>query len=75
MLAEAEKDRIAEQISSIFEGLDLDDVAGVLTVQLAMLAAQGADSPNEAIEFLDEIRDEAAEILKSVQLEGKRLDG
>jgi hypothetical protein len=69
MLTEAEKDQIAEQISVLFEGLGLNDVASIMTIQLAMLAAQGADSPDEAIEFLDEIRDDAAEILRSVRAE------
>lgn len=69
MLAEAEKDRIANEIGNLFEGLSLDDVAQILTIQLAMLAAQGADNQEEAIEFLDEIRDDAAEVLQSIDFE------
>ena len=69
MLAEAEKDRIANEIGNLFEGLSLDDVAQILTIQLAMLAAQGADNQDEAIEFLDEIRDDAAEVLQSIDFD------
>lgn len=69
MLVEAEKDRIAEEIGSLFEGLSLDDVAGVLTVQLAMLVAQGADNPEGSIEFLNEIRDDVEEILRNIPSE------
>ncbi|KQT53703.1 hypothetical protein ASG43_17875 [Aureimonas sp. Leaf454] len=69
MLAEAEKDRIANEIGNLFEGLSLDDVAQILTIQLAMLAAQGADNLDEAVEFLDEIRDDAAEVLQSIDFE------
>ena len=74
MLAEAEKDRIANEIGNLFEGLSLDDVAQILTIQLAMLAAQGADNQDEAIEFLDEIRDDAAEVLQSIDFEASDDD-
>ncbi len=74
MLAEAEKDRIANEIGNLFEGLSLDDVAQILTIQLAMLAAQGADNQEEALEFLDEIRDDAAEVLQSIDFEATDED-
>lgn len=74
MLAEAEKDRIANEIGNLFEGLSLDDVAQILTIQLAMLAAQGADNQEEAIEFLDEIRDDAAEVLQTIDFDATEDD-
>ncbi|KQT57498.1 MULTISPECIES: hypothetical protein [unclassified Aureimonas] len=74
MLAEAEKDRIANEIGNLFEGLSLDDVAQILTIQLAMLAAQGADNQEEALEFLDEMRDDAAEVLQSIDFEATDED-
>jgi hypothetical protein len=39
-----------------------------------MLAAQGADNQDEAIEFLDEIRDDAAEVLQSIDFEASDDD-
>jgi hypothetical protein len=64
MLSEADKDAISEKISSLFQGLELTEVADVLKIQLAMLVTQGADDEEGAIEFLDEITDDVEDIIK-----------
>ncbi len=37
MLNDAQTDEISEKISSLFQGMDLDDVAHILKIQMAML--------------------------------------
>jgi hypothetical protein len=64
MLTEADKDAISEKISTLFQGLELTEVADVLKIQLAMLVTQGADDEEGAIEFLDEITDDVEDIIK-----------
>ena len=64
MLSEADKDAISEKISTLFQGLELTEVADVLKIQLAMLVTQGADDEEGAIEFLDEITDDVEDIIK-----------
>ncbi|KAB0675810.1 hypothetical protein [Aureimonas leprariae] len=69
MLSNEEKDRITEEIGKLFEGLELNDVAAILTIQLAMLAAQGGDSFDDAVEFLDEIRNDAEDVLETLDFD------
>ncbi|WP_152047320.1 hypothetical protein [Aureimonas psammosilenae] len=69
MISNEEKDRIATEIGKLFEGLELNDVASIMTIQLAMLAAQGGDNFDDAIEFLDEIRDDAEEVLETIDFD------
>jgi hypothetical protein len=69
MLSNEEKDRIATEIGRLFEGLELNDVAAIVTIQLAMLAAQGGDTFDDAVEFLDEIRDDAEDILETLDFD------
>jgi hypothetical protein len=69
MISNEDKDRIATEIGKLFEGLELNDVASIMTIQLAMLAAQGGDNLEEALEFLDEIRDDAEEVLETLDFE------
>ena len=66
MLDEAGKDHIARQIAALFEGLDVADVANIMTVQLAMLVAQSASGADDAVQFLDEIRDEVEAIVRTI---------
>lgn len=65
MMTEEDKDAIVDQIGNLFEGLDLNDVADILAVQLALLTSQGSDSVDDAVIFLNEIRDEAEAILRT----------
>ncbi|WAJ30982.1 hypothetical protein [Antarcticirhabdus aurantiaca] len=65
MMTAEDKDAIVDQIGSLFEGLDLNDVADILAVQLALLTSQGSDSVDDAVIFLNEIRDEAEAILRT----------
>ncbi|GGE17419.1 hypothetical protein GCM10011390_40650 [Aureimonas endophytica] len=69
MLSNEDKDRIATEIGKLFEGLELNDVASIMTIQLAMLAAQGGDNLDDAIEFLDEIRDDAEDVLETIDFD------
>jgi hypothetical protein len=65
MMTAEDKDAIVDQIGNLFEGLDLNDVADILAVQLALLTSQGSDSVEDAVIFLNEIRDEAEAILRT----------
>lgn len=69
VLSNEEKDRITQEIGKLFEGLEISDVASVMTVQLAMLAAQGGTMLDEAIGFLDEIRDDAEDVLETLDFD------
>lgn len=64
MLSEDKIDEISEKISSIFQGMELDDVSNILKIQLAMLVTQGTDSIEEATDFLDEIYEDVESIVE-----------
>lgn len=64
-----EQDRIMGEIGKLFEGLELNDVASIMTMQLAVIAAQGGDRLDDAVGFLDEIRDEAEDILGTIDFD------
>lgn len=64
-MSEADMDTANDQISAIFEGRSLEDVASVLKVQLAMLVTQGAEDADEAVDFLEEIRESVEEMVRS----------
>ena len=59
-----ELEAISEKVSSLFQGIDLDDVAEVLKIQLAMLITQGADDLEDARTFLGEIGEDVAAMLE-----------
>ena len=65
MLTEAKTDEISEKIAAIFQGMELDDVAGILKIQLAMLVTQGTDDAEGAMEFLDEIYEDVEQMIES----------
>ncbi|KTQ85452.1 hypothetical protein NS365_09025 [Aureimonas ureilytica] len=65
MLTEAKTDEISEKIAAIFQGMELDDVAGILKIQLAMLVTQGTDDADAAMEFLDEIYEDVEQMVES----------
>jgi len=64
-MSEADMDTANDQISAIFEGRSLEDVASVLKVQLAMLVTQGAEDADEAVDFLEEIRESVEEMVRA----------
>ncbi|WP_062206824.1 hypothetical protein [Aureimonas sp. AU12] len=65
MLTEAQTDDISEKIASLFQGMDLEDVASVLKIQMAMLVTQGTDDAEGAMEFLDEIYEDVEQMIES----------
>lgn len=69
MLTDDERDRISLEIGKLLEGQDIDDVATILAGHIAMVAAHGGDTKEEAIDFLDDIRDEAEEMLESIDFD------
>jgi len=73
MLTEAKTDEISEKIAAIFQGMELDDVAGILKIQLAMLVTQGTDDADAAMEFLDEIYEDVEQMVESFPF-GEELD-
>ncbi|KQQ81305.1 hypothetical protein [Aureimonas sp. Leaf324] len=65
MLTDAQTDEISEKISTLFQGMELDDVANVLKIQLAMLVTQGSEDADGAMEFLDEIYEDVEQMVES----------
>ena len=65
MLTEAKTDEISEKIAAIFQGMELDDVASVLKIQLAMLVTQGTEDADAAMEFLDEIYEDVEQMVET----------
>lgn len=65
MLTETKTDEISEQIAAIFQGMELDDVASILKIQLAMLVTQGTEDADAAMEFLDEIYEDVEQMVES----------
>ena len=65
MLTEAQTDEISEKIAALFQGMDLDDVAHILKIQMAMLVTQGTDDAEGAIEFLDEIYEDVEQMVEA----------
>ncbi len=65
MLNDAQTDEISEKISSLFQGMDLDDVAHILKIQMAMLVTQGTDDAEGAMEFLDEIYEDVEQMIET----------
>ncbi len=65
MLTEAKTDEISEKIAAIFQGMELDDVASILKIQLAMLVTQGTEDADSAMEFLDEIYEDVEQMVES----------
>lgn len=65
MLTEAQTDDISEKIASLFQGMDLEDVASVLKIQMAMLVTQGTDDAEGAMEFLDETYEDVEQMIES----------
>ena len=53
--------------------MELDDVAGILKIQLAMLVTQGTDDADAAMEFLDEIYEDVEQMVESFPF-GEELD-
>lgn len=64
MATEAEQEALSDKVSSLFQGLDLEDVANVLKMQLVMLVTQGADDADDAVEFLEEITGDVEEMIQ-----------
>lgn len=69
MIDTEEQDRIMGEIGKLFEGLELNDVAAIMTMQLAVIAAQGGDKLDDAVAFLDEMRDEAEVVLGTIDFD------
>ena len=65
MLTEAQTDDISEKIATLFQGMDLEDVASILKIQMAMLVTQGTDDAEGAMEFLDEIYEDVEQMIES----------
>ncbi len=65
MLTETKTDEISEKIAAIFQGMELDDVASILKIQLAMLVTQGTEDADAAMEFLDEIYEDVEQMVES----------
>lgn len=65
MLTDAQTDEISEKISTLFQGMELDDVANVLKIQIAMLVTQGSEDADGAMEFLDEIYEDVEQMVES----------
>ncbi len=68
MATDAEKEQITKEIVDLFRGLDLDEVATLLVVQLTMLVTQDAESREDAILFLDQIRDQSRGIIETLPI-------
>ena len=64
MASVEELEAISEKVSSLFQGIDLDEVAEVLKIQLAMLITQGADDLDDARTFLGEINEDVDAMLE-----------
>ncbi|GGE10461.1 hypothetical protein GCM10011390_31850 [Aureimonas endophytica] len=69
MLTDDEKDRISLEIGKLLEGQDIEDVASILAGHIAMVAAHGGETKEEAVDFLDDIRDEAEEMLETIDFD------
>lgn len=65
MLTDAQTDEISEKIASLFQGMDLEDVASILKIQMAMLVTQGTDDAEGAMEFLDEIYEDVEQMVEA----------
>ncbi|MBB3952130.1 hypothetical protein [Aureimonas jatrophae] len=65
MLTEAQTEEISEKIANLFQGMDLEDVASVLKIQIAMLVTQGSDDAEGAVEFLDEIYEDVEQMIET----------
>ena len=65
MLTEAKTDEISEKIANLFQGMDLEDVAHILKIQMAMLVTQGTDDAEGAMEFLDEIYEDVEQMVEA----------
>lgn len=68
-MTDEQLDELNEKISTLFEGMSLEDVAAVLKIQLAMLVTQGADNAEEAGDFLADITEEVEEMISSFDYE------
>lgn len=64
MATEQELEDLADKVSSLFQGLDLEEVANILKMQLIMLVTQGAEDIDEATEFLEEITEDVEEMIR-----------
>ncbi|MBC8131285.1 MAG: hypothetical protein H7Y08_13295 [Rhizobiaceae bacterium] len=64
MATEQELEDLADKVSTLFQGLDLEEVATVLKMQLVMLVTQGAEDVDDAMDFLGEISDDVEEMIK-----------
>ncbi len=65
MLTDTQTDEISEKIANLFQGMDLEDVAHILKIQMAMLVTQGTDDAEGAMEFLDEIYEDVEQMVEA----------
>ncbi|WP_062017719.1 hypothetical protein [Aureimonas sp. AU4] len=75
MLTEAQTEEISEKIANLFQGMDLEDVASILKIQVAMLVTQGSDDADGAIEFLDEIYEDVEQMIETFPFGEEDEDG
>ncbi|WP_182085104.1 hypothetical protein [Aureimonas sp. ME7] len=75
MLTDAQTDEISEKISTLFQGMELDDVASILKIQLAMLVTQGSEDADGAMEFLDEIYEDVEQMVDAFPFDDDGEEG
>lgn len=69
MVTADEKTRICDEIEAMFENLSIEDVAEILTIQMASMIAQGSTSQADAQDFLDDVRQDIASYLQNVDFD------
>ncbi|WP_152048241.1 hypothetical protein [Aureimonas psammosilenae] len=69
MMTDDAKTQISDAIEELFANLSIEDVAEILTIQLAALIAQGSSSKEDAQDFLDDIRQDVASYLDDMDYE------
>ena len=73
MIDADEKTRICDAIEALFENLSIEDVAEIMTIQMAAVIAQGSTSLEDAQDFLDDIRQDISGYLENIDFEA--MDG
>lgn len=69
MIDADEKSRISDEIEALFENLTIEDVAEILTIQLAATIAQGSTSREDAQDFLEDIRQDISGYLEAIDFD------